>query len=172
MEIGTQMIKHNWKFLTISSILTGLLYVGILMLIDYWLNGGLQSVNIYLFQGTFFGIFMGIFYPFVIGKFAKNIKPELEENEQIEIEGPANLFTSGFIAVGGKIFLTDKKFIFKSRKKSQTNIEYENILEIIGRNSAKLRDNGIRIKTKDGKEFDFVVNEREKWIENLNRRIK
>ena len=74
--------------------------------------------------------------------------------------------------VGGKMFLTNKKVVFKSHKiniqKGQTDILYEDITEIIKRKTAKLIDNGIRIKTNDGNEFDFVVNEREKWIEKLN----
>jgi len=182
MEIGTQIIKLNWKFRIISAILTGLLFVGIMCLMDFWLNGELQSLNSYLFQGIFFGVFMGIGFPYVTEKFGKrftskigkHIKPELQENEKIEIEGPANLFR-GMEGVGGKIFLTDKKLIFKSHKiniqKGQTNIEYENINEIIERKTIKLIDNGIRIKTRDGKEFDFVVNERKNWIKKLNEKI-
>ncbi len=162
MEIGTQMIKLNWKFRIVFAILTGLLFIGIMCLLDYWLDKSLQSLNSYLFQGIFFGLFMGIGFPYVTekfgkrftSKFGKNIKPELEENERIEIEGPANLFR-GIEGVGGKIFLTDKKLIFKSHKiniqKGQTDIKYENINEIIERKTAKLIDNGIRIKTKDAK---------------------
>jgi hypothetical protein len=107
-------------------------------------------------------------------KLGKNIKPELTQNEEIEIEGPANIFR-GIEGVGGKLFLTNKKVIFKSHKlniqKGQTDINYENIAELIKRKTAKLIENAIRIKTNDGKEFDFVVNEREKWIEKLNEKI-
>ena len=56
-------------------------------------------------------------------------------------------------------------------QKGQTDILYENITEIVKRKTAKLIDNGIRIKTKDENEFDFAVNEREKWIEKLNEKI-
>ena len=182
MEIGNKMIKLNWKFRIVSAILTGLLFVGILCLMDYLLDGEFQSLNSYLFQGTFFGIFMGIGFPYVTQKFGtrftsklgKNIKPELSQDEIIEIEGPANLFL-GIEGVGGKLFLTNKKVAFKSHKiniqKGQTDIAYENISEIIERKTAKLIDNGIRIKTNNGNEFDFVVNEREKWIEKLNEKI-
>ena len=177
------MIKLNWKFRIVSAILTGLLFVVIMSLMDYLLNGSFKSLNSYLFQGIFFGIFMGIGFPYVTEKFGKkftsklgkNIKPELLENEKIEIEGPANLFR-GMEGVGGKIFSTNKKVIFKSHKiniqKGQTDIEYENITEIIARKTAKLINNGIRIKMRNGKEFDFVVNEREKWIEKLNEKLK
>ncbi len=53
----------------------------------------------------------------------------------------------------------------------QTNIDYNIIAEIIERKTAKLVDNGIRIKTSDGKGFDFVLNNRENWIQKLNKKI-
>lgn len=183
MEIGTEITKLNWKFRIISAILIGLMFVGIMCLMDYLMDGKFQSLNSYLFQGIFFGIFMGIGFPFLMQKFrtkytsklGKNIQPELTQDENIEIEGPANLFR-GIEGVGGKIFLTNKKVIFKSHKiniqKGQTNIEYSRIKEIAKRKTARLIDNGIRITTDSGEEFDFVVNEREKWIEKLNEKIK
>jgi|GEM_PF-3031837 len=89
MEIGIKMIKLNWKY----RVLTGLLFVGIMCLIDYLLDGNLQSMNSYLFQGIFFGIFTGICLPYVTEKFGtkltsklgKNIKPELTQYENIEV---------------------------------------------------------------------------------------
>jgi len=182
MEIGTKTIKLKWKVKILNAILTGLLFVGIMCLMDYLLDGNLKSLNSYLFQGAFFGIFMGLGFPYLFQKFGtkyasklgKNINPELTQDEQIETEGPANIFR-GIEGVGGKLFLTNKKVIFKSHKlniqKGQTDINYTNISELIKQKTAKLIENGIRIKTNDGKEFDFVVNEREKWIEKLNEKI-
>lgn len=182
MEIGNEMIKLDWKFKIVSAILTGGLFVGILCSMDYWIDGNFKSLNSYLFQGIFFGIFMGVGFPYIIEKFGtnftsklgKNIKIELAQNEYIEIEGPGNLFR-GIEGVGGKLFLTNRKVIFKSHKinirNGQTDIAYENITELIKRKTAKLIDNGIKIKTNDGKEFEFVVNEREKWIEKLNEKL-
>lgn len=178
MEIGTKTTKLNWKIRIISALLTGATFVGIISLMDYFLFDGFQSLYSYLFQGVFFGLFMGIVFPYAMEKFGKrftssigkNIKPELEENEEIDIEGPANLFR-GMEGVGGKIFLTNKHIIFKSHKiniqSGQTNIPYEDITEISKRKTAKIIDNGIRIKTNTAKEFNFVVNEREKWLEKL-----
>ncbi len=183
MEIGNKMIKMSWKFRIIFAIVTAIGYSFLLWAFDYFSDEKTYSINSLIFQGIFFGIFFGIGFPYVSEKFARNfskkmgikIKPEIELNEVIEIEGPANLFR-GIEGVGGKIFLTDKKLIFKSHKiniqSGQTNINYDEITEIIKRKTAKLIDNGIRIKTNQGNEFDFVVNEREKWIEKLNEKIK
>ena len=174
MEIGTQIIKLNWKFRIIYGILFGSLFSFILFLFDLFSEERTQTVNGLIFQGLFLGLFIGIGFPYVTGKLGKRIKPKLTENEKIEIEGLANLLR-GVEGVGGKLFLTNKKVIFKSHRiniqKGQTDIEYENIVEISKRKTAKLIDNGIRIKTKDRKEFDFVVNERDIWIEKLNDRI-
>lgn len=182
MEIGTKMVKLNWKYRIISAILIGLLYAGLLMIFDYFSDEKLYSLNSLIFQGLFFGVFMGFGFPYVTEKFGtrftskigKNIKPELTQDEIIAIEGPANLFR-GIEGVGGKLFLTNKKVIFKSHKiniqKGQTDIHYDDINDVIKRKTVKLIDNGIRIKTNDAVEFDFVVNEREKWIKKLNEKI-
>mgnify|MGYP000515953451 CR=1 FL=1 len=182
MEIGTKLIKPSLKFRILFAIGTAIMYSLILCLFDYFSEEKLYSINSLLFQVVFFGIFFGIGFPYIneklAGKFSNkvgiNIKPELDAEEKIEIEGPANLFR-GMEGVGGKMFLTNKKVVFKSHKiniqKGQTDILYENITEILKRKTAKLIDNGIRIKTKDGNQFDFVVNERENWIEKLNEKI-
>lgn len=176
------MKKLNWKQRLVSGLLTGFLYVGVLMLFDYFSVEKLYSLNNLIFQGIFFGVFMGIGFPYVMEKYGpritskmgKNIQPELSTGESVEIEGPANLFRE-MEGVGGKLFLTNKNMIFKSHKLNiqtgQTDIPYENILEIVKRKTAKIIDNGIRIKTKDGKEYDFVVNERDYWMEKINEKI-
>lgn len=182
MEIGTKLIKLSWKFRIVSAILIGLLFAGGICLMDYCLGGEFQNLKSYLFLGTFFGSFFGIGFAYLnekVGnrfssKIGSSIIPELIQNEEIEIEGPANLFR-GMEGVGGKIFLTNKKIIFKSHRiniqRGQTNIEYQNVKKIIERKTAKLINNGIRIITNDNKEYDFVVNERDLWVEKINKRI-
>ncbi len=144
--------------------------------------GEVYSLNSMIFQSVFFGFFMAIGFPYMSDKLAsrfaykigKNLKPTLTANEQVEIEIPANLFL-GIEGVGGKLFLTNKSVIFNSHKfnvqKGQTRIDYENIADIIKRKTWKLIDNGIRIKTKNGQEFDFVATERDKLFEKINEKI-
>jgi len=45
MEIGTQMIKLNWKFRIISAVLTGILFVFILYLFDFFPEEKTQTVK-------------------------------------------------------------------------------------------------------------------------------
>lgn len=183
MEIGTKLTKPNLKFRILYVVGTGIMFSIILWLFDFFSDEKLYSIKSLIFQGVFFGIFFGIGFPYIneklAGRFSNKIgaqiKPELETEEKIEIEGPANLFR-GIEGVGGKIFLTNKKMIFKSHKiniqKGQTDIDYANIQEVVKRKTAKLIDNGIRIITQNGKEYDFVVNERNLWFEKINERIK
>jgi hypothetical protein len=177
-----KMIKLNWKYRILTGVLTGFLFIGLMSLMDYLLDGNLQSIKSYLFQGIFFGIFMGIGLPYVSEKFGnkltsklgKKINPKLTQFENIELEASANLF-NGIEAVSGKLFLTNKKLIFNSHKiniqKGQTNIEYDNMSEISKRKTANLIDNGLRIKDLNGKQYDFVINSREEWIKKLNEKI-
>ena len=176
------MIKLNWKSRIVLAIVTGILYAGSLSLFDYFSEEKLYSTNALFFQGLFFGLFIGLGLPFLteklgsklIPELGKSIAPDLIENEQIEFEGPANLFT-GIEGVGGKLFLTNKQLIFKSHKLNiqtgQTNIHYTEITQIIEIKTGKLVDNGIRVSTKDGKKFDFVVNDRANWMNKINEKV-
>lgn len=178
MKIGHKPIIMNWKQRIAFALWTALVFVFLLWLFDYFTDDKLYSVNSLIFQGIFFGIFFGIGFPFIMSKFAKKIEvtinPDLEIDEIIEIEGPANLFR-GIEGVGGKIFLTNKKMIFKSHKiniqKGQTNIDYQDIKQVVKRKSIKLINNKIRIITKANKTFDFIINERDVWYEKISERI-
>ncbi len=183
MEIGTKIPRLNWKLKIASALYMGLFFVSALCLTHYLIDRELQNISNYIFQGIFFGILGGLVFPYMLERYGKgiassigkNIQPTLTESEQVEVEGPANLFR-GIEGVGGKIFLTNKKIVFRPHKlniqKKQVEIEYQNIEEIVKRKTAKLLNNGIRIKMNDSRKFDFVVNEREVWIEKLHERIK
>lgn len=66
--------------------------------------------------------------------------------------------------------------IFNSHKiniqRGRTNIEYSNIKEVVKRKTAKLINNGLKVITQSGEEYDFVVNDRDLWFEKLHERIK
>jgi hypothetical protein len=182
MEIGNNITKMNLKLRVIFALLTGVSYTLMLWLFDYFSDDNLYSIGNLIFQGVGFGLLFGIGFPYIneklAGKFSNKvgmkIKPELELNEEIEIEGPANLFR-GIEGVGGKIFLTNKKLIFKSHKiniqKGQTDIDYAIIKGLVKRKTAKLIKNGIRIISQKGKEYDFVVNEGDLWFEKITERM-
>jgi hypothetical protein len=179
MEIGSEMPKVALKFKIITAILSGTFYAGSLYLLNNYFDEPIYNPTTLAIQGVAFGLFFGFGFPLLMKKYGKKsinaagktIEIELSQNETIDYEGPANLFR-GMESVGGKLFLTNKKVIFKSHKLNiqtgQTDIIYASIAEIAPRKTVGIVDNGIRIKTNDGKEFDFVVNDREKWMEKLN----
>ncbi|WP_298903439.1 GRAM domain-containing protein [uncultured Psychroserpens sp.] len=171
------------KFRILFAVGTAILYSILLWTFDYFSDEDIYTSNSIIFQGVVFGIIFGIGFPYIneklAGRFSNTmgaaIKPELEPDEIIEIEGPANVFR-GIGGVGGKLFLTNKKMIFKSHKlnirKEQTTIAYQNIKTIIKGKTAKIIDNKIKIVTLDNKVFNFVVNERDLWFESIAESIK
>lgn len=177
MEIGTR-VKMTWTARFISAFVSCVAYTLILLLFNNFYDDEPSSTNNILLQGVGFGLFFGLGFPFLMEKFGSKkiksvgttIKPQLSENDTVEVDGPANLFR-GMEGVGGRLFLTGDKIIFKSHKlniqRGQTDIEYASISKFKTRKTGGIIDNGLRIITIDGKEYDFVVNEREVWIEKL-----
>ncbi|PZX50600.1 GRAM domain-containing protein [Algoriphagus chordae] len=172
----------NWRQKAGLVLLNGGLFMVLLVLSHYVWKGEFHDWYVLIFQGLFFGVFMAFGFPYVFGKIAnslgvrlgKSIHPALNTSEEIETEGPANLFR-GAEAVGGKLFLTNERLIFKSHKinirTGQSNFPYETITDVQARKTGKLIDNGLRILTTDGSEFDFVVAERASWMEKLQEKI-
>jgi len=85
---------------------------------------------------------------------------ELQDNEEILLTRPANHFL-GIEGVGGKIFITNKRFVFKSHElniqKHQLDIDYADIIKVTYFNSLLLFPNGLKLMLKNGKEEKFAV---------------
>lgn len=166
-------LEFTLKQKIIYSICTAIAYGLILFII-----GKDQSITSICIQSICFGVIFILLYPWVLNKIITKrideITPDLLENEKIEDEIFANLFR-GIEGVGGKIFLTNNRLIFKSHslniQKGQTNIDYSIIHSVSKRKTAKLIDNGIKVATKDGKEYDFVVDERDDVLKKIQDRI-
>jgi hypothetical protein len=163
-------IDLSWKQRTIAMFFTALFY-GI---VTYFLNTN-RSLESAILQGVIFGALFMLLFPWtlekMIGKRVDTILPELLENEKIEEEIFANLFR-GIEGVGGKIFLTNERLIFKSHslniQKGQTNIDYSEISSVGKRKTMKIINNGIKILTNKGQEYCFVVNDRESQIQKIS----
>lgn len=168
------MKKLNLKQKITFALATGILYGIILMLLHYVFD--LYTIRSVLFQSVFFMILFGIGFPFVLEKMAPKLlskvtNPEMDENENIVYEDGANLFRGTWVAVGGKLFLTNKRLIFNSHKynfqNGETSIALSEIIEISKRKTSRIIDNGIRIVTKDNSKYDLVVNNRDEWLKQL-----
>ena len=105
---------------------------------------------------------------------------ELMENEKIIKKGSANI-QRGIEQVGGKLYLTNERIIFKSHKfnfqSGNTEIKLENISSVIKSwtkflGFIPLVPNSIKLSTKEGSKFRFVINGRSKWISAINKEIQ
>ena len=183
MEIGTQTKKPSLKFRIWFAIGSWITYGLMLYIVDNCSANVHYSSTSIVFQAVLFGIFFGVGFPFLnqqitgtqYKKLDSSIRPTLTGAEKIEIEGPAHLI-HGVNRVGGRIYLTNQKMIFTSHENKiqnkQTDISYQNITKVEKRKTKLIHDNGIRIFTKEQKHFDFVVNERDVWLDEIRTRIK
>jgi hypothetical protein len=166
-------IDLSWKQKIITMIVTSVLYGVVLYLFDPE-----DNIKGIVFQAVFFGVLFVFLFPWlmkkIVGKRLDDIAPELLENEKIEEEIFANLFR-GLEGVGGKIFLTNQRLIFKSHslnvQKGQTNIDYSEIVSVQKRKTIRVIKNGIKIITKHGKEYRFVIKERDIHLQKINNKL-
>ncbi len=167
-------IKPNKKRYILSAIFAGIVF-GITMYLFDLALGEVKNLVVYLLEGIFYGGFMGVLL-FYFSKRVKKVNLDLEEDEQIEFKGNANLFR-GIEGVVGRLFLTNKNVVFKSHKfniqKGQTNIKLNDISEILKkkRRFLSIMGHGIKIKTKDGQNFHFITTNQDVWVEKLNEKI-
>ena len=120
---------------------------------------------------TLMGIMSGILFGYLFWKFYKSVK----FNVSIEIEADENIIHESGAScktVGGKLFLTNKRLIFKSHKFNIQNHEFSmNLDEIVKVNRYRnigIINNGVSILCKNDKTEKLIVEEPEKWIETLD----
>lgn len=181
MKIGYTLTEITWKLHLKLAIITTIGYGVILYAIQFISPLEKQSLASIAFQSIFFGLVFGLGFTYLLQKKSKQITNFFTKNtesvslDKIIYEGPANLYR-GIEAVGGKIFLTETHLIFNSHKlniqKGTTKIPYTSIQELLPCKTAKIVDNGLKVITKEGKTFQFVVNERESWVQHLREFMK
>ena len=163
----------TWKQRGVAMLICTVVYASLLYL--FTTN---QSVKIIIIQGVIWGVLFVLIFPWtmkkLVGTRLNTITPELLAEEQIAQEIGASLFR-GLEAVGGKIFLTNKRLIFQSHsfnvQKGQTNIAFSDINNVAHRKTMKLINNGIKISTIKGEEYCFVVNNSAVQIEKIKSKL-
>jgi hypothetical protein len=102
------------------------------------------------------------------------MKIQLSKNEFLIKKGLANHF-KGLESVGGELYLTNNRVIFKSHQFNiQTHTEkfpIDEIVDIGKRNTLGIVPNGIFIKMKDGRFEKFVVWRRSEWLAEIQERL-
>ncbi|MEO6869210.1 MAG: GRAM domain-containing protein [Ginsengibacter sp.] len=156
---------------------------GIAMAIFFFLQELLTHANlttkdiiISVVSGLFNGALSGLLFGWLMGLFAnskrlkKDTKIATEAGETILFDTGANHF-KGAEGVGGKLYLTNKRLVFKSHKFNIQNHELSiSLLDIDKVDRYKilgLVNNGLSVKTDDNKTEKFVVQQIDEWINQL-----
>lgn len=88
------------------------------------------------------------------------IKLDLKTDEKIEISRPANHFI-GIEGVGGKIFITNQRFVFKSHAANiqahELTVPFDDIIKIEFYNTLGIVPNGLKLVLASGKTEKFAV---------------
>ena len=158
------------KFLRVM-LLTGIpfgLFMGISWSLLYGSKSGVVMGGI---AGILFGVSMGAFVNYQKKKFQMEA-PSLP-GEDIVKQGGANHFKS-YEAVGGWIYLTDQRLLFRSHsmnvQRHELTIPLQEISEAKPCMTFGIIPNGLEIKTIDGKTERFVVEDRKDWAKKIQER--
>ena len=145
---------------------------------DVLTNENLTSKEMLKFvvSGIIGGIVAGSLFGWLMGLFGRSkfidrtTRIDTDPGEEILFQTAANYF-KGVEAVGGKLFLTNKRLIFKSHKLNiqnhQLSISLPDI-ESTGRyKTLGLVNNGLAITSKQNTTEKFVVDQVEEWLQHL-----
>ncbi len=127
--------------------------------------------------GLIGGIVAGFLFGLIIGWFktskfiSTTTKIETQPDETIIFQTPANHF-KGAEGVGGRLYLTTKRLVFKSHKLNIQNHELSiNLTDINKVDRYKklgIINNGLEIISKENNVDKFVVEQADEWIKKLN----
>lgn len=131
--------------------------------------------------GIFAGIIAGLVFGFVIEKFRSSkfvnnsTKIDIHEDETIIFQTPANHF-KGAEGVGGKLYLTNKRLVFKSHKlnfqKHELSLLLHEITKVERHKVLFMINNGLNVQTIQNTTERFVVEKANEWYEQLQDLIK
>lgn len=112
-------------------------------------------------SGFLFGLFTG-FYK-TSKSYIRKTQIEIEENENIIFQTNANRpFESG------KLYLTDRRLVFKPSESKELSIDLNNIVKVNRHNTLGIISNGISVTENGNKIHKFAVEEPENWIKKIN----
>jgi hypothetical protein len=116
-------------------------------------------------SGALFGLALAAFLLFQRTRLAGKI--DLEPGERLLKEGPANHFV-GVEAVGGWLYLTNRRLHFRSHASNVQVHEWGMPLEQLGAvepaRTAGIVPNGLKVTTRSGDVERLVVNARAEWV--------
>jgi hypothetical protein len=121
-----------------------------------------------LLAGSLFGLVMAAFQ--ASAEVQQSARPVFHPHEQIIKADPANHFM-GYEAVGGWLFLTDQRLVFKSHRFNLQNHELAlaltDIVRVQPSRTAGIIPNGLLVHTRQGAIERFVVSGRSDWCKQI-----
>lgn len=137
-----------------------------------------KAVIIIIISGLLGGALAGLIFGSLIGLFtnskliAQTTKIETKPDEAILHETNANHF-KGVEGVGGKLYLTNKRLVFKSHKLNIQNhelsIRLSDIKKVAKYKTLGIINNGLSVTTCDKNIERFVVKQIDEWIIKLSK---
>ena len=114
-------------------------------------------------------------YKYAVPKYILNaVSVDIDLNEEIKFQTPAN-YTSGNEPVSGKLFLTNKRIIFRNYKNDknvlQFSIDLEDIISVDKFKTLRIFENGLSIQTSSNEKHKFIVDRMKEWLAQLNDNI-
>ena len=135
-----------------------------------------KNIITFIISGLFGGALAGLLFGWLTGLFSNSkfftsgTKIDTDENEDILFETLANHF-KGVEAVGGKLFLTNKRLVFKSHKLNiqnhQLTLNISDIQKVDRYKTMGLVNNGLSVTTINGSTDKFVVQQPDEWFNYL-----
>jgi hypothetical protein len=139
-----------------------------------------NSISRILVSSIAAGALSGFMYHFIMNLFKhskfvkKSTAISLNENELIVLEKDANHF-KGIESVGGRMFVTNNRIVFKSHALNIQNHEvsfiWKDIKQVNRYKSLGLLNNGLELHLKNNKVEKFVVEHTEALFLEINKHI-
>ena len=121
------------------------------------------------------GLLIGLLFAALVPWRQTNNTPEahVTDTRHVLKQGLANHFR-GWIADGGKLYLTDQSLWFKPHwlnlNTDELIIPLSEVIDVSACLTAGIVPNGLRVVTTEGEER-FVVNDRQNWVTEIERAI-
>lgn len=135
-----------------------------------------KDITVSIVSGLFGGALSGLLFGWLMGLFAnskrltKDTKIDTEADETILFDTGANHF-KGAEGVGGKLYLTNKRLVFRSHKfniqNHELSINLPDIDKVDRYKTLGLMNNGLSVTTIDNKTEKFVVQQIDEWLNQL-----
>lgn len=135
-----------------------------------------KNIIITIVSGLFGGALAGLLFGWLIGLFANSklltqgTQINTDANETIVFETGANHF-KGAEGVGGKLYLTNKRLVFKSHKYNIQNHELSINLSDVDKvdryKTLGIANNGLAVTTTHNIVEKFAVQQPDEWINQL-----